>query len=98
MDSSTKQLQEEVRALQHAHGKLAARVAALEEGADVVPVQEEVLPELETTASRALADWPRRIAVVSFALGGAMILRVATQQICWTPLLEPGLDWSMPRC
>jgi hypothetical protein len=80
MDSSDKQLQEELRALQEAHGELVARVVALEEGRGIVPVEAEVLPELETTAARDLADWPRRIAVVSFALGGAMILRVATQQ------------------
>lgn len=80
MDSSSKQLQEELRELQRAHQELEARVAALESGEVVIREDPRPVAEFETTASRELADWPRRIAVVSFALGGAMILRVATQQ------------------
>ena len=85
MDSSFEQLRAQLRSLTEAHQALAARVAALESEAGLAPADPESLPEAETTASREFADWPRRIAVVSFALGGAMILRVATQQ----GLLDP---------
>ncbi len=80
MESSMKQLQEELHALQLAHAQLEARVAGLESAEAISPTEAVPPPELETTATRVLVDWPRRIAVVSFALGGAMILRVATQQ------------------
>jgi hypothetical protein len=86
MDSSLKKLQEEMTRLVSGFAALEARVASLE-GALLPPEAEPVSPEVsqDGLVAPSLADWPRRIAVVSFALGGALVLRVATQQ----NLLDP---------